>query len=93
MRLSNLLCMAFQMSGFYHSQSIIPLKCPCGAMFSLLGKKDVYFLMGHCAIQLLQFNKRTNIINSLTTTALKGPLICFHFVLNVFMSFYVNTSS
>jgi hypothetical protein len=88
----NLLCMAYQMSGFCFSQSTIPFKCPCGAMFSLLGKKGC-ILMGHCAIQLLKLNKRTKIINSHATPALNVPLICFNFVINIFVSFYVNFMS
>ena len=60
-------------------------------MFSLLEKKDVY-LMGHCAIQLLKLNKSTKKINS-HTTAVNVPLICFNFVINIFVSFYINFMS
>jgi len=70
----NLLCMAYQMSGFCFSQSTIPFKCPCGAMFSLLGGGEGCILMGHCAIQQLNLNKMTKIINSHTTPALNVPL-------------------
>jgi len=63
-------------------------------MFSLLEKKkmDVH-IMGHCAIQLLKLNKSTKIINSHTTPAMNVPLICFNFVIKIFVSFYVNFMS
>jgi hypothetical protein len=85
----NLLCKVYQMSGFYQNQSTIPFNCSWGAMFSLLEKKYVY-LMGHYAIQLLKLNMRTKTINSHTTTALNVPLICFYFLIVIFVSFYVN---
>jgi len=53
---------------------------------------DVH-IMGHCAIQLLKLNKSTKIINSHTTPAMNVPLICFNFVIKIFVSFYVNFMS